>query len=120
MTMRRSTFRKSCEGAWPGGLGCAPRNPGASPPFPRAGPRLSPRGRGPWQGHLLTACRRRNALGGSHRRTRYLRWRQMDRETQRQKEMAEEWGVEGSGVGGTETGREPEQRQEQKADPGQG
>lgn len=86
MTMRRSTFRKSCEGAWPGGLGCAPRNPGASPPFPRAGPRLSPRGQGPWQGHLLTACRRRNALGGSHRRTRYLRWRRMDRETQRQRE----------------------------------
>lgn len=44
----------------------------------------------------------------------------MDRETQRQKEITEEWGVEGSGVGGTETGREPEQRQEQKADPGQG
>ena len=60
-------------------------------------------------GHLLTACRRRNVLGGSHRRTRYLRGRQMDRQTRGQKEMVKKQG--------TETGRGRENGQEQKADP---
>lgn len=32
-------------------------------------------------GHLLTAYRRRNALGGSHQKRRYLRRRQMDGQT---------------------------------------
>lgn len=71
-------------GAW-WGLGCSPNTPSAA----NWGGHLPPCGGA--QGHLLTACRRRISLGGSHRRTQCLR--QGDRQIQREKEKVK-WEVE--------------------------